>query len=95
MAAKTSERANDRLEKTEMMLLRFVVIAGVLVAVSATSRAAQNAQDAARSPVVLAWNVPARDVPRQWSEQKKPKPKPDTPPRPRPKPGPQTGGEDE
>ena len=72
-----------------MMLLRFVVIAGVLVAVSATLPA-RAAQDEARSNALPAWNMPGH-----WSEQKKPKPKPDTPPRPRPKPGPQTGGEDE
>ncbi len=63
-----------------MMLLRFIALAGVLIAIGiyAPMRATADVPNAAFASEVI--------------EQKK---KTETPPRPKPRPGPKDGGEDE
>ncbi len=63
-----------------MMLLRFIVLASVLIAIGVY--APTRAQAA----------VPSAAFASETVEQKK---KADTPPRPKPRPGPRDGGEDE
>ena len=70
-----------------MMLLRFIVIAGVLVAISVYAPARAASAHPATRGMGATMALGADTV-----EQKK---KDDTPRRPRPKPGPKDGGEDE
>lgn len=65
-----------------MMLLRFVIIAGVIVLVGASAPP----RAVAAVPAGAAGVTNA-----DWADQKKA----DSPPRPKPKPGPKDGGEDE
>lgn len=65
-----------------MMLLRFVILAGVIILVGACAPA----RAVAAVPAETMWAIRS-----ELTEQKKG----DPPPRPRPKPGPKDGGEDE